>query len=101
MSDYPSECPLCDREMDEVDADRHHLIPKQKGGKKGPTVDIHRFCHTKIHSIFTNKELASKYNTIEKLREVPEIAEFIIWVAKKPSSFYMKNSESKKRKGKR
>jgi hypothetical protein len=80
--------------MDEVDADRHHLIPRQKGGSKGPTVDLHRFCHTKIHSIFTNKELAKTYNTVEALQAHPEIAKFIEWVATKPSSFYMKNSET-------
>jgi hypothetical protein len=87
-------CPLCSREMDDADADRHHLIPRQKGGSKGPTVDLHRFCHTKIHSIFTNKELAKTYNTVEALQAHPEIAKFIEWVATKPSSFYMKNSET-------
>lgn len=87
--------------MEPEDADRHHLIPRQKGGKKGPCVDIHRFCHTKIHSIFTNAELAKKYNTVEALRAHPDIAKFIEWVKEKPSSFYMKNSESGSRKRRR
>jgi hypothetical protein len=90
-------CPLCDRVMDDADADSHHLIPRQKGGAKGPQVPIHRFCHTKIHSILKNNELAKSYNTIEALRAHPEIARFIEWVADKPSNFYMKNSETRDR----
>ena len=90
-------CPLCDREMDEDDADKHHLVPKQKGGKKGDVTIIHVFCHTKIHSLFTNAELKKQFSTIEKLREHPEIMKFIAWVADKPSSFYMKNTQRKER----
>lgn len=94
-------CPLCDRPMEAGDGDRHHLIPRHKGGDKGPTAIIHRFCHTKIHSVFTNSELARSYNTIEALRSHPEIERFITWVKDKPSSFYMKNDEAKGRRKKR
>lgn len=94
-------CPLCNRIMDADDADRHHPIPVHKGGAKGPTVMIHRFCHTKIHSIFKNSELAKKYNTIEALQAHEEMARFITWVQDKPSSFYMKNAETKDRRKRR
>jgi len=90
-------CPLCERDMAEADCDEHHLIPKQKGGRKGPTVTIHRFCHTKIHSLFTNNELKKLYSTIEDLRAHPDMAKFIEWVQGKPSDFYMKNTMTKKR----
>lgn len=93
-------CPLCDRVMDEMDADEHHLVPRQHGGRKHPTVMLHRFCHTKIHSVLTNKELAKRFYTIEALRTHPEIATFIEWVRNKPSSFYMKNSLSNDRRRK-
>lgn len=94
-------CPLCDRMLEPEDSDRHHLIPKQKGGKKGPCVDIHLFCHRKIHSLFTNQELAKKLNTIEALRAEPEIEKFVEWVSGKPSSYNVKNDQSGRMKGKR
>jgi hypothetical protein len=104
---YPEErptilaiCPLCDREMESEDESRHHLVPVHKGGAKGDLATIHKFCHTKVHSIFTNSELASRFNTIEKLRDHPEVQKFIEWVRNKPSSFYMKNSQAGNRKGK-
>lgn len=87
----PHPCPLCDRIVEKGDGDDHHLVPVQKGGKRGPTVHIHRFCHTKIHATFTNYELAKVYSTVEALRAHPEIAKFIAWVEDKPSSFKVKN----------
>ena len=93
-------CALCDRIMESEDESRHHLVPVHKGGAKGETATIHRFCHTKIHSIFTNGELASHFDTIAKLREHPEVQSFVEWVSNKPSSFYMKNSQAGNRKGK-
>lgn len=93
-------CPLCNREMDTEDSDLHHLVPKHKGGRKGEVVRIHRFCHSKIHSRFTNAELAKKFNSIEKLLDDEEIRNFVKWVSGKPSSFYMKNDQKKDRRGK-
>ena len=90
-------CPLCDRMVEQGDGDDHHLIPQQKGGKSGPTVHIHRFCHSKIHATFTNYELAKVYSTIDALRAHPEIVKFIAWVADKPSSFKTKNFRSNDR----
>lgn len=92
-------CSICDRVVEKGDGDEHHLIPKHKGGEEGPTVHIHRFCHTKIHSLFTNYELAKTYNTPEKIREHPDMAAFIKWVANKPSNFKMKNDRHGSRKG--
>jgi hypothetical protein len=67
-------------------ADRHHWTPKCRGGKV--TDLIHRICHRKIHSVFTEKELEREFNSPEKLRDHPEIAKFIAWVARKPHDFY-------------
>jgi hypothetical protein len=87
--------------MNDEDADAHHLIPKQKGGKKGQTILIHRFCHTKIHSLFTNSELKNSYHNIDLLLSHPEIQKFVTWVQDKPSDFYMKNEMTKTQKRKR
>ncbi len=59
-------CPLCNRNI-EGKKSYHHLIPVLKGGKDGEQILLHQICHDKIHSVFTEQELATKYNTIEKL----------------------------------
>ena len=57
-------CPICNRMMIEgPSVDKHHFVPKSEGGVD--TVFIHRVCHSKIHSLFTEKELAEEYNTPE------------------------------------
>lgn len=93
-------CSICDRVIADGDGDDHHLIPVHKGGQDGPKEHVHRFCNTKIHSLFTNAELAKSYYTPELLREHPAMREFIAWVSDKPSGFYMKNTMSRGRKQK-
>lgn len=95
-------CQICQRPLVEGPSiDVHHLIPKLKGGRKGPTVVLHAVCHTKIHSVFTESELAKKYNTIEKLLEHEEIQKFAQWVSKKDPEFYETNREMSSKKNKR
>ena len=74
--------------------DIHHLTPKLKGGKKGPRVTLHKVCHKKIHSLFTEGELARSYNTLGKLLEHPEIQKFIEWVSKKHPEFYESSKQA-------
>lgn len=93
-------CPICDREMIEgPTTDRHHLIPKSKKGKE--THLVHLVCHRKVHSLFTEKELATKYNTFEALKEHPEVAKFIEWLANKDPEFVIGHRDSNDKKGKR
>ena len=87
MSDNPI-CPLCQRPIPPgVPQSLHHLTPKLKGGKGGPTVLLHDICHREIHASLTEAELARDYNTVEALRRHPRLAKFIAWVAKRPPSF--------------
>lgn len=88
-------CPLCDRKMvDGPTVDRHHLIPKSQGGKE--QYDIHKVCHRKIHSVFTEKELAREFNSWDKLRSHPEIQKFIKWIRKKHEEFLTTFDKRKK-----
>ena len=48
---------------------------------------LHRVCHDKIHSIFTDKELARDYNTVEKLMQDERMIKFGKWVHKKVANF--------------
>ncbi len=85
-------CPLCGRPIEKPKhANRHHLRPLSRGGKGGDIIRLHRICHQKIHSVFTEKELERAYDTIESLLKSPEIRKFVRWVRKKPSGFYDSN----------
>lgn len=89
-------CPICDREMWKGDSiDKHHFVPKSQGGKK--TKFVHKICHSKIHSLFSEKELALFYNTPQKLKQVDEIKKFIKWVSKKDPDYYDRSIRSKKK----
>ncbi len=84
-------CPLCGRPIPrDVKQSLHHLIPKLKGGKGGPTVLLHHICHREIHASLTEAELARDYNTVDALREHPRLAKFIKWVGKRPPGFMSK-----------
>lgn len=65
----------------------HHLVPRLKGGKAGPTVRLRAICHKEIHAALSEAELARDYATIEALRAHPRFARFIDWVARRPPGF--------------
>lgn len=88
-------CELCDRI--ELPLTRHHLIPlsrhnkartKRHFSREEMTTDIAmlcRPCHSQIHRLFDNHELASYYHTIARLQEHSEVKKFINWVKKRPA----------------
>ena len=81
-------CPLCLRPIPEgAPQSLHHLTPKLKGGKHGPTVLLHHICHKEIHARFSEADLARRLNTVEALRAAPELQGFLDWVAKRPPEF--------------
>ncbi|WP_424977281.1 HNH endonuclease [Leisingera sp. S232] len=81
-------CPLCGRPIPKgTPQSLHHLIPKLKGGKGGPTVLLHDICHREIHATLTEAELAREFNTPEALHAHPRLAKFIAWVQKRPPGF--------------
>ena len=90
------DCPLCGRLLGTVNIDRHHLIPKTFKGKE--QFPIHKICHRKIHSTFTEKELMQKLHTWEALRQSEEITVFIEWVANKDPGFYTSTARSNRTK---
>lgn len=81
-------CPLCLRPIPPyVPQSLHHLVPRLKGGKGGPTVLVHHLCHKEIHATLTEAELARDYASIAALRAHPRIAAFVAWVARRPPGF--------------
>jgi len=76
------ECVLCKRKVEGLV--KHHLIPKQKGGKDTILVCIP--CSKQIHALFSNRELKQIYNTLNKLKSSGKIKKWIKWVNKKNPS---------------
>ena len=82
-------CPLCKRPIPpEARQSQHHLIPRLKGGKNGPTVLLHQICHNEIHATLSEAELARDFNTVKALRAHPRLAKFIRWISKRPPGFH-------------
>lgn len=85
-------CPLCLRPIPpEAKQSAHHLTPKLKGGRRGPTILIHQICHNEIHATLTEAELARDFDTVEALRAHPRLAAFLEWVADKPPTFHKRS----------
>ena len=92
-------CPICERPLTRESASDHHLIPKTFKGKE--TVTLHRICHQKLHTVFTEREMLNHYNTIERLLESEDVRKFVKWVAKKDPDYYDGSKDTKQRKSKR
>lgn len=88
-------CQLCGRTN--LPLTRHHLIPRSRHNKartqrrfsrtemSGDIAMLCRPCHSQIHKIFTNHELANYYHTIARLQEHSEVEKFVNWVKKRPT----------------
>ncbi|WP_332255673.1 HNH endonuclease family protein [Thiosulfatihalobacter marinus] len=91
-------CPLCGRPIPpDVPQSQHHLVPRLKGGKGGPTVLLHHICHKEIHATLSEADLARDYATPEALRAHPRLAKFIRWVAKRPPEFLSRTTGRRRR----
>lgn len=100
-------CPICQRETPEDCQEEHHLIPRAickrnkysnlpqlEKGKETITVCLD--CGNQLHKLFSEKELADNYNTIEKILAQSSTQTWIKWVSNKPNEFNI-NCKTKKR----
>lgn len=93
-------CPICTRPMldDGVSTDKHHMVPKSKGGIE--TTRLHKVCHGFIHSQWSEKELASTLKDPAAILSTAEAQAFLSWVMKK-SPGHVARSRRASRKGPR
>jgi hypothetical protein len=88
-TDLPA-CPLCGRPLvPGPSVNEHHMVPRSHRGRD--TVTMHRICHSKIHTVFSEQELARYYNTVERLLENEEIRKVVSWVRKKDPEYFDRN----------
>lgn len=100
MTEADPICPLCQRPIPPTARQsQHHLLPRLKGGKGGPTVLLHQICHNEIHATLTEAELARDYRTIDALRAHPRLAAFIKWVSKRPPAFHRRSAGARRKRG--
>ncbi|MET3543314.1 molybdenum-dependent DNA-binding transcriptional regulator ModE [Pontibacter aydingkolensis] len=71
-------CELCRREVQ--DLSRHHLVPREEGGRYGATAELCQPCHSTIHLNISNQELARQYNSIEALQNAEPLQKYLKWV---------------------
>lgn len=84
------QCELCGR-VTKRGTTEHHLIPRTCHSNRWfksrftreqmrETVDLCRECHKEIHKLIpSEKTLGRHYNTLDLLREHPQLAKFIVW----------------------
>lgn len=77
-------CELCER--DNIFLTKHHLLPRDEGGREEHISYICQDCHRQIHALYTNRELAIRLNSIERLRDDEKIAKYLKFIKKQPSS---------------
>jgi len=71
-------CGLCERRV--AHTSRHHLVPREEGGRYGPTVQLCQPCHSSVHRFLSNRDLARRYSTIEALRHAEELQTYLHWI---------------------
>jgi hypothetical protein len=74
-------CELCGREVQILS--RHHLVPREEGGRYGATAELCQPCHSTIHLTFTNRDLAVQYNSIPALQQAEPLQKYLKWVRNK------------------
>lgn len=80
-------CQICQRPTPIEHLEKHHLIPKAKHGAKLDTIFVCSCCGNQLHLLFSNKQLAKEYNTLEKILANEKIQKWVKWIRNKPNDF--------------
>lgn len=73
-------CGLCEREVQQTS--RHHLVPREEGGRHGAIVHLCQPCHSSVHRFLSNRDLARRYPSVEALRNAAELRDYLDWIRK-------------------
>ncbi len=95
--DGVSHCQLCRRRISRLT--RRHLIPRlrhrnkktrKRFDRQAMTTRMARLCkpcHKQLHALFSEKELAESYYSLDALRQHVDVQRFIEWISGKPEEF--------------
>src|SRR5262245_57703645 len=97
MSREPIPCGLCGRPFDRSFLTKHHCLPRAKGGSREHVELLCSQCHGMIHATFTNATLAAVYPTLSQLRRAPELAGFMKWVRRQPTTRRSRNKPRRRK----
>ncbi|GIM28478.1 hypothetical protein CPJCM30710_11440 [Clostridium polyendosporum] len=86
-------CDLCEREVSKVS--EHHLIPKKEGGRNLNTAFLCIPCHTQVHTLYTNKELAARLYNIALLKDDIKIKRYLKFITKHPGDAHISIKKSR------
>lgn len=89
------QCALCKRKG--VILTRHHLLPREEGGKEEHIAMLCADCHKHIHALYTNKELALRLDTLDKLKNDPQMSKYLKFIKKQPPTKLIKVKKSASR----
>jgi 5-methylcytosine-specific restriction enzyme A len=70
--------------------EKHHILPKSKGGAGGETIPCCSDCGGQIHMLFTNKEL--EHMSLKDLLNEPQMVKYLKWKRKHPGDHRHKAS---------
>ena len=87
-------CVICQRAPETLE--KHHF----EAGRKKKSNDGIMVCHQcgdQLHLMFTNQELRTWYNTVEKILASPKIQGYIRWVKDKPVETHFTIKRKKRR----
>ena len=87
-------CELCNRNVSIIT--KHHLIPLEKGGKKFETLSLCPTCHKQIHALFTNRELATHFHTLESLKRDQKIIKYLRFIENIPADSHVNIKKSRR-----
>lgn len=86
-----TKCQICSRNTPDKYIERHHLIPRRQGGQRrriqGGYISVCCDCGDILHKLFTNKQLAIEYNTLEKILNSEKIVKWINYISNRPDDF--------------
>ncbi|MGM0834207.1 hypothetical protein K1Y77_01710 [Halomonas qaidamensis] len=101
----PAGCELCQRASPLT---KHHLIPRTLHNKPRyqkrysreerltAIVWLCHPCHKHIHRLYSERELADRFASLEALMSDDDIRAFVDWLATKPAGFKPKSSVRKR-----
>lgn len=92
-------CALCKREVPKVT--KHHLIPREKGGKPYEIALLCTPCHKQIHALYSNYELAVRLNSIPRIQNDEKFKRYLKFIKNQPgdANFNIKKSRAIRKKG--